>query len=149
MKLLSVEGKFVQANEYGKTGEEEVLIELTDEDKAMAENLRQVWREILKIDIQEDTDFFATGAGSMDVVRLVEEVKDKAGITITNEDVFMATAFGDFIQTVVKASRGGSGAKELDFVPVKLHANKMDLSFANQLFIDGEFCNATSGKKSK
>ena len=150
VKLLSVEGKFVQANEYGKAGEAEVLIELTDEDKAMAESLRGVWAEILKIDISDDTDFFATGAGSMDVVRLVEEVKDKAGgVTITNEDVFMATVFSDFIQTVVKASRGGSGAKELDFEPVKVHANKMDLSFANQLFIDGEFCNATSGKKSK
>merc|ERR1719367_804970 len=129
--------------------EEEVQIELTDEEKAMASQMRQVWNEILKIEIADDTDFFATGAGSMDVVRLVEEVKDKAGVEITNENVFMATAFADFIQTVVKASRGGSGAKELDFEPVKMHANKMDLSFANQLFIDGEFCNATSGKKSK
>ena len=97
MKLLSVEGKFVQANEYGKSMEEEVQIELTDEEKAMASQMRQVWNEILKIEIADDTDFFATGAGSMDVVRLVEEVKDKAGVEITNEDVFMATAFADFI----------------------------------------------------
>ena len=50
---------------------------------------------------------------------------------------------------MVKASRGGSGAKELDFEPIRMHINKMDISFATQLFIDGEFCNATSGKKSK
>ena len=68
----------------------------------MAESLRKVWNEILKIDISDETDFFETGAGSMDVVRLVEEVKDKAGISITNEDVFMATVFSSFIQTVVK-----------------------------------------------
>ena len=30
---------------------------------------------------------------------------------------------------------------------VHLHANKMDISFPNQLFIDGLFCDATSGKK--
>ena len=50
---------------------------------------------------------------------------------------------------MVKASRGGGGAKELSFEPVKMHVNKMDISFATQLFIDGEFVNATSGKRTK
>ena len=106
VKLLSVEGKFVQANEYGKaTSEDEVQIELTEEEKAMVLQMRQVWNEILKIEIADDTDFFATGAGSMDVVRLVEEVKDKTGVEITNEDVFMATAFADFIVSIPSAER--------------------------------------------
>ena len=48
VKLLSVEGKFVQANEYGKSMEDEVQIELTEEEKAMASQMRQVWNEILK-----------------------------------------------------------------------------------------------------
>ena len=82
-------------------------LELTDEESSMAESLRKVWNEILKIDISDETDFFETGAGSMDVVRLVEEVKDKAGISITNEDVFMATVFSSFIQTVVKVLHSG------------------------------------------
>ena len=104
VKLLSVEGKFVQANEYGKaSSEDEVQIELTEEEKAMVLQMRQVWNEILKIEIADDTDFFATGAGSMDVVRLVEEVKDKTGVEITNEDVFMATAFADFIVSIPSA----------------------------------------------
>ena len=30
--------------------------------------------------------------------RLVEEVKEKAGITLENEDVYMNTSFNDFIQ---------------------------------------------------
>ena len=111
VKLLSVEGKFVQANEYGKSSSaEEVQIELTEEENAMASQMRQVWNEILKIEIADDTDFFATGAGSMDVVRLVEEVKDKAGVEITNEDVFMATAFSDFIVS----SKLPSSEKEKD-----------------------------------
>ena len=101
-----MEGKFVQANEYGKfSAAEEVQIELTEEENAMASQMRQVWNEILKIEIADDTDFFATGAGSMDVVRLVEEVKDKAGVEITNEDVFMATAFSDFIVSSKLPSR--------------------------------------------
>ena len=99
-----MEGKFVQANEYGKaSSEDEVQIELTEEEKAMVLQMRQVWNEILKIEIADDTDFFATGAGSMDVVRLVEEVKDKTGVEITNEDVFMATAFADFIVSIPSA----------------------------------------------
>ena len=77
-------------------------LELTEEESRMAEQLRAVWKEILKIEITDETDFFETGAGSMDVVRLVEEVKDKSGISITNEDVFMATVFDAFIQTVTK-----------------------------------------------
>ena len=99
---LSIDGKFVKAFEYGQAKEEEVKVELTDEEKGMAEELKKVWNEILKIPITDETDFFETGAGSMDVVRLVEEVKDKTGISITNEDVFMATAFEAFIQNVVK-----------------------------------------------
>ena len=102
VQLLSVEGKFVKSFEYGQAVEEVVKLELTAEESSMAESLRKVWNEILKIDISDETDFFETGAGSMDVVRLVEEVKDKAGISITNEDVFMATVFSSFIQTVVK-----------------------------------------------
>ena len=79
--------------------------------------------------------------------RLVEEVKDKSGVSITNEDVFMATTFGDFINMVVSVKRGGSGKKELEFDSVKMNVNKMDISFATQLYIDGKFVNATSGKK--
>ena len=32
---------------------------------------------------------------------------------------------------------------------MKLHVNKMDISFPSQMFIDGLFCDATSGKKLK
>ena len=48
---------------------------------------------------------------------------------------------------VITVRRGGSGKKELVFDAVKLHVNKMDISFGRQLFIDGKFTDATSGKK--
>ena len=37
----------------------------------------------------------------------------------------------------------------LDYDTVKLHVNKMDVSFPTQLYIDGTFVNGTSGKKLK
>lgn len=61
---------FLQAAKYGQAGlGSSANLVLTDEEKAMGQSLKQVWAEILKIEIKDDTDFFATGAGSMDVVR--------------------------------------------------------------------------------
>ena len=37
--------------------------------------VRGIWGGILKSSVENETDFFAAGAGSMDVVRLIEEVK--------------------------------------------------------------------------
>ena len=59
------------------------LGELSAEESKMVEDILEVWKAILKVDdITDETDFFSLGAGSMDVVRLVEEVKDKAGKTV-------------------------------------------------------------------
>ena len=96
-------------NVLQEEGEEE--LELTGDEAAMVERVRAVWAGILKIPVEEDTDFFGAGAGSMDVVRLIEEVKEEAGVTLTNEEVFMATQFKDFTKTLVVISRGGGGKK--------------------------------------
>ena len=46
------------------------LGELTEAELKMVEEIRDVWKAILKVDdITDDTDFFSMGAGSMDVVR--------------------------------------------------------------------------------
>merc|ERR1712079_305742 len=70
-------------------------------------------------------------------------------VTLANEDVFMATQFGEFIRMMIIFSRGGGGKKMQEYPKVKMNVNKMDISFPNQLFIDGLFCDATSGKKLK
>jgi len=147
VKLLSVEGKFVQADKYGEDTGDEVQMELSEQELSWKEKVRGVWSAILKTDIDGDTDFFAAGAGSMDVVRLVEEVKEATNVGMTNEDVFMATKFDDFVKSLVIISRGGGGKKELEFSAVKMNVNKMDISFPHQLFINGEFVPATSGRK--
>jgi hypothetical protein len=45
--------------------------------------------------------------------RLVEEVKELCdGLELENEDVYMATTFGDFIQLLVRKLRGEDGESE-------------------------------------
>ena len=100
-----------QAHELGQQDDGDEELELTDDERNMVDSVRKVWSGILKIGVEEDTDFFGAGAGSMDVVRLIEEVKEEAGVTLTNEEVFMATQFKDFCKTLVIISRGGGGKK--------------------------------------
>jgi len=147
VKLLQVEGKFQKAETYGTSSGAEDEILPTDEESAVLEKVRAIWAAILKTQIVSDTDFFGAGAGSMDVVRLVEEVKDVSGLLLINEDVFMATQFSDFCKLIVIRLRGGGGAVIPEFEKVRLHLNKTDVAFPNQLYIDGHFVNATSGKK--
>jgi formyltetrahydrofolate dehydrogenase len=134
----------------GESGTEKVVLELNDAEKKIREELKGVWNGILKINIDDETDFFGAGAGSMNVVQLIEEVKEKASVEMSNEDIFLNTTFGDFMTAVVLLTRGGGGgAKEVEFDPIKLYVNKMDVTFPHQLYIDGEFVNATGGKKLK
>ncbi len=152
IRLLQVEGKFTQAAKYGLASEAQVELDLTEEEQAVVESLRSIWSEILKSDIiDNDTDFFAAGAGSMHVVQLVEEVKERAApANLSNEDVFLNTRFGDFVQAVILNRRGGGGSgggTPLEFDAIKMHVNKMDISFGRQLYINGAFVDATSGKK--
>lgn len=57
------------APRYGKAVEKKAAIEMTAEEREMLPVLRDVWTGILRIDVDDDTDFFASGAQSMDVVR--------------------------------------------------------------------------------
>jgi len=146
VSLLSVEGKFMKAETYGEdTGDEEEIIP-TDEEGAIVDKVRAVWAAILKSDVQSDTDFFGAGAGSMDVVRLIEEVKEVSGVVLANEDVFMATKFNDFSRQIVIRLRGGGGKKIQEYSSHKMHINKMDISFPTQLYIDGMFVDSSNGK---
>lgn len=77
----------------------------------------------------------------MDVVRLVEEIKDFLGIVIQNTDVFMAPKFLEFASIVIAVGRGASAQAELIYDTVELQANNMQLKFPKQLFINGKFVN--------
>ncbi|XP_054480244.1 mitochondrial 10-formyltetrahydrofolate dehydrogenase [Anoplopoma fimbria] len=142
------DGKMIPASKYFSSGESS-SVELTDDEKKMAEEIRNIWKGILSNvpAIEDSTDFFKCGAASMDVVRLVEEVKQKcAGVQLQNEDVYMATTFQDFIQMFVRKLRGEDQEEELVIDYATKEVNNMTLKMPNQCFINGKFEDAENGK---
>ncbi|XP_023682611.2 cytosolic 10-formyltetrahydrofolate dehydrogenase isoform X1 [Paramormyrops kingsleyae] len=145
------DGKMIPAAHYFHTGSSEA-VQLTEEEKAFAEGMRVVWKSILtNLDVIEDsTDFFKSGAASMDVVRLVEEVKLRASqLQLQNEDIYMATTFQEFIQMCVRKLRGEDMEEELVVDYVERDVNNMTIHMPHQLFINGEFVDAEGGKTYK
>ena len=59
----------IPAANYGKKEETRQLIQMTDDEKQVIAGLKPIWEGILNISVEDSTDFFSTGAGSMDVVR--------------------------------------------------------------------------------
>uniref|UniRef100_A0A6P7GV70 10-formyltetrahydrofolate dehydrogenase n=1 Tax=Diabrotica virgifera virgifera TaxID=50390 RepID=A0A6P7GV70_DIAVI len=145
VKRVKINGRMKNASVLDQITKQ-VEIELTPEEIVLIESVRAVWEAILNIDIEDDTDFFASGAGSMDVVRLVEEVKELFKTELENEDVFMAPVFSEFCVNVVQKSRGGKGEIKVEYRAIEMEANKMKLRFPCQLFINGEFMDAEGGK---
>ncbi|XP_072233244.1 mitochondrial 10-formyltetrahydrofolate dehydrogenase isoform X1 [Leuresthes tenuis] len=142
------DGKMIPASKYFSSGESS-SIELTDEENKMADEIRNIWKGILSnvAAIEDTTDFFKSGAASMDVVRLVEEVKQKcAGVQLQNEDVYMATTFQDFIQMFVRKFRGEDQEEELVIDYATKEVNNMTIKMPYQCFIDGKFEDAGNGK---
>ncbi|XP_019774039.2 mitochondrial 10-formyltetrahydrofolate dehydrogenase isoform X1 [Tursiops truncatus] len=142
------DGKMIPASQYFSAGETSV-VELTAEEVKVAETIKVIWAGILSnVPIIEDsTDFFKSGASSMDVVRLVEEIRQKCGgLQLQNEDVYMATKFEDFIQKVVRKLRGEDQEAELVVDYVSKEVNEMTVKMPHQCFINGRFTDADDGK---
>ncbi|KAM4712012.1 mitochondrial 10-formyltetrahydrofolate dehydrogenase [Anableps anableps] len=142
------DGKMIPASKFFSSGESS-SVELTDDEKKMAEEIRNIWKSILSnvAAIEDTTDFFKSGAASMDVVRLVEEVKQKcASVQLQNEDVYMATTFQDFIQMFVRKLRGEDQEEELVIDYATKEVNNMTVNMPYQCFIDGKFEDAENGK---
>ncbi|KAK1167173.1 mitochondrial 10-formyltetrahydrofolate dehydrogenase-like isoform X1 [Acipenser oxyrinchus oxyrinchus] len=142
------DGKMIPAAKYFSAGES-VSVELTEEEKKTALQIRAIWKGILSNvpEVEESTDFFKSGAASMDVVRLVEEIKQKCdGLQLQNEDVYMATKFEDFIQMIVRKLRGEDKEEELIVDHVIKNINNMTVKMPHQCFINGRFEDAENGK---
>uniref|UniRef100_A0A673NLD7 formyltetrahydrofolate dehydrogenase n=1 Tax=Sinocyclocheilus rhinocerous TaxID=307959 RepID=A0A673NLD7_9TELE len=145
------DGKMIAASQYFKAAVSST-VELSEDEKQFAQQMRVVWKSILTNveKVEDSTDFFKSGAASMDVVRLVEEVKLRAAqLQLQNEDVYMATSFEEFIQMCVRKLRGEDEEEEftVDYVSIKL--NNMTIRIPHQLFINGEFVDAEEGKTYK
>uniref|UniRef100_A0A8C3YUC7 10-formyltetrahydrofolate dehydrogenase n=1 Tax=Catagonus wagneri TaxID=51154 RepID=A0A8C3YUC7_9CETA len=142
------DGKMIPASQYFAAGETSV-VELTAEEVKVAETIKVIWAGILSnVPVIEDsTDFFKSGASSMDVARLVEEIRQKCGgLQLQNEDVYMATRFEDFIQKVVRKLRGEDQEEELVVDYVSKEVNEMTVKMPYQCFINGQFTDADDGK---
>ncbi|KAL1765523.1 mitochondrial 10-formyltetrahydrofolate dehydrogenase [Sigmodon hispidus] len=142
------DGKMIPASQYFSSGETSV-VELTAEEMKVAETIKVIWARILSNVpvIDSSTDFFKSGASSMDVVRLVEEIRQKCGgLQLQNEDVYMATKFEDFIQKVVRKLRGEDQEVELVVDYVSKEVNEMTVKMPYQCFINGQFVDAEDGE---
>lgn len=141
-------GKMIPASQYFKSSDSTTL-QLSDEEKKISGEIRAAWERILTnvLMVEDSTDFFKAGAASMDVVRLVEEVKLKCGgLQLQNEDVYMATTFGEFIQMLVRRMRGDDGKEELVIDYVEKNINNMTIKMPHQLFVNGMFVDAEGNK---
>lgn len=141
-------GKMIPASQYFKSSDSTTL-QLSDEEKKISGEIRAAWERILTnvLTVEDSTDFFKAGAASMDVVRLVEEVKLKCGgLQLQNEDVYMATTFGEFIQMLVRRMRGDDGKEELVIDYVEKNINNMTIKMPHQLFVNGMFVDAEGNK---
>ncbi|XP_003972661.1 mitochondrial 10-formyltetrahydrofolate dehydrogenase [Takifugu rubripes] len=142
------DGKMIPASKYFSSGES-CSVELNEEELKIAADIKNIWKGILSNvpAIEDTTDFFKAGAASMDVVRLVEEVKQKCpDIQLQNEDVYMATTFQGFMQLLVRKLRGEDQEDELLVNYVTKDVNNMTVKMPNQCFINGRFEDAESGK---
>lgn len=143
-KMLEASKWFSQA----AAGAEEAL-QLSDAEMEMQRKLSEMWNAILKVEITDEVDFFACGAGSMDVVRLIEEVKDEFNVGLENEALFMNPSFGEFLRQVILTSRNGAQTKEIvvPFDGFTMCANKREIPVPTQLFINGQFTDGRAQKK--
>ncbi|GAB5568356.1 cytosolic 10-formyltetrahydrofolate dehydrogenase isoform X1 [Prionailurus iriomotensis] len=142
------DGRMIPASRFF-SGADSSVLELTEAELVMAETVRSAWKRILPsvLEVEDSTDFFKSGAASVDVVRLVEEVKELCdGLELENEDVYMATTFGDFIQLLVKKLRGDNKESECIIDYVEKAVNKLTLRMPHQLFIGGLFVDAEGAK---
>ncbi|XP_029642163.1 cytosolic 10-formyltetrahydrofolate dehydrogenase isoform X1 [Octopus sinensis] len=143
-QLQLASGKMIKASKYGKVDDSAEKLELTAEEVSMESNLKEIWKAILNIEIEDTTDFFKAGAGSMDVVRLVEEIKEKCGgVALENEHIYMNTTFAELSNYIILRSRGITDEEPFEFDAVKLHVNNMDITFPHQCFIDNEFVDSS------
>ncbi|XP_068153277.1 cytosolic 10-formyltetrahydrofolate dehydrogenase [Drosophila tropicalis] len=151
VRRLKRGSKVIAASDWFKQANQEPIKDFTEDELAKKCALSSIWQAILKDSIEPSTDFFAAGAGSMDVVRLVEEVKEAFDVPLENEHVFMAPVFEEFFDQLVRILRQGSSSsggnrKQVPFKGFLLNANKREIQVPTQLFVNGEFVDAEGGR---
>lgn len=137
-------GKMISASKYGQK-EEVTAVELTPSETKMADDIQEIWKRILSIDkVEGSTNFFKVGGGSMEVVRVIEEVRSVCGgVQLSNEDVFMAPSFDEFVQRIVLMGRGVLTKQQFVYDGIEKEVKNMKVRFPHQLFINNEFVDSS------
>ncbi|CAL1526963.1 unnamed protein product [Lymnaea stagnalis] len=138
-------GKMISASKFGKEDASTQKIELTPEELDYGNVVKTIWKGILNTEVENSLDFFKAGAGSMDVVRLIEEIKVNFDIKLSVEDVYMNTVFEDLVMCIIRRGRGIEDKEPFTYHAIEIEANKMKLRFPHQVFIDNEFVDASDG----
>lgn len=152
-KLGLENGKMIPAAKFGQQDESSSLGELSEIEKELVEQIRTIWKSILNTDIDDSSNFFKLGAGSMDVTRLVEsviELDQCEQLSLANEHVYMNSGFDEFYSMVIiKLRHGGQDddRPKVEYKPIEMVVNKRKLRFPNQLFIQNEFVDSSNPEK--
>lgn len=142
-------GRMIAAQNWFKEIAQKVILDLSDTEKAIEEHLKDIWKSILKLEIDSQTDFFLCGAGSMDIVCLIEEVKDSFEIHLENATIFMSPTFSEFLTEVILAKRFNStrNYSRVDYKGITINENRKHIRIPTQLFINGNFTDGEHMKK--
>ncbi|KAI1715382.1 formyl transferase domain-containing protein [Ditylenchus destructor] len=140
------DGKVIKASKYGATDGAEEKIELNEDEKLLISPLKEAWKAILNMDIDNETNFFDAGATSADLTRLLEEVNVISGMEFLTCEAYMAPTFGEFLNVLVSKLRGDDKPK-LVFEKIEKDINGLHVTVPVQMFINGEFCDSESNRK--
>lgn len=142
-------GRMIFAQNWFNVMAQKVVLELSEAEKMIEEHLKDIWKSILQLEIDSQTDFFSCGAGSMDVVRLIEEVKDTFEIHLENATIFMSPTFSEFLTEVILAKRSDltENYSRVDYKGITINKNKKHIRIPTQLFINGNFTDGQNAKK--
>ncbi|KAK4336734.1 hypothetical protein RND71_044134 [Anisodus tanguticus] len=134
----------IKAKDFGSTNSN-LEIELTELELDLKEEIKKIWMSILGLEeINDETNFFDCGAGSMDVTRLVEEIKELVSVKILNEDVYIAPDFGQLVNLIIiKTREGDTDELIVEYDGVEFKAKNKVVKVPTQLFINNEFVNSS------
>jgi formyltetrahydrofolate dehydrogenase len=142
LKLES--GKAIKGSQFGQSADQTTTIEFTDEEKQFIAPLKEAWKGILNCKIDDSTDFFAAGATSADLTRVIEESKSVTGVELDAADVYSDPTFMGCFTTLIRKLRG-EDAIVVEFKDKVIEKNNMTLRFPVQNYINGEFIDSESG----
>ncbi|TKR73460.1 hypothetical protein L596_020768 [Steinernema carpocapsae] len=136
-------GKSILAKTFGLASANKEDLVLSPDEKESVEKLRGIWKGILQMDVDGESEFFEAGGTSADVTRLIEEIKFGTGVELETSQIYMATSFDEQSNLIIKKMRGEDDNK-LILDKIEMDINRMKISFPHQMFINGEFTDSSN-----